>query len=431
MLKSLKLYLWKLVNNLSYASQYRCTKCNQTYSIKDQILVCPLCKDKGILDIEYDYTKIKKIMNNDYFTNNKELSIWRYLPLLPVDEKFTKNTLRVGWTPLYTSQSLKDEFNVKALYFKDEGLNPTQSLKDRASVIACVKALENNLEIISCSSTGNAASSLAGNASKLGLKTVIFVPKRAPIGKLTQLMVFGSKLIKVNGDYKEAYKLSKEAIDHYGWYNRNAAINPNLVEGKKTVALEIAEQVNFKVPDWVVTSVGDGCTIAGVYKGFYDLLQLGFIDKMPKLLGVQSEGCSPFYDAFHEDRPIEETDENTIADSIAVGIPRNPIKGIQAVKKTNGTYVKVSDEEIMDSMKLLGKKEGIFAEPAAAASLAGFIKARKKDIIKKDDSIAVIITGNGLKDTKNALKVIKEPVLLDANLKDLIHYIERGEDKNE
>jgi threonine synthase len=417
------------VSNLSFATQYRCTKCNKTYSIKEDILVCPECLDDGILDIEYDYNKIKKIMDNDYFKNNKELSIWRYLPLLPVEETYTKNTLRVGWTPLYNSQTLRDEFNVKALYFKDEGLNPTQSLKDRASVIACVKALEKKQKIISCSSTGNAASSLAGNAAKLGLETVIFVPKRAPIGKLTQLMVFGSTLIKVNGDYKAAYNLSKEAIDHYGWYNRNAAINPNLVEGKKTVALEIAEQLNFKVPDWVVTSVGDGCTIGGVYKGFYDLQQLGLIEHLPKILGVQSEGCSPFYDAFYENRALEETDENTIADSIAVGIPRNPIKGIQAVKKTDGTYVKVSDNEIMDSMKLLGEKEGIFAEPAAAACLAGFIKARRKNIINKDDSIAVIITGNGLKDTKNALKVIGEPILLDANLKDLIQYIERGDKK--
>ena len=419
------------MNNLNFTSQYRCTKCHQTYSINEDILVCPNCLDEGILDIEYDYRKIKKVMDKNYFSNNHELSIWRYLPLLPVDEKYTKDTLRVGWTPLYRSHNLKKKYNVKALYFKDEGLNPTQSLKDRASVIACVKALEKNQEIISCSSTGNAASSLAGNASKLGLKTVIFVPKRAPIGKLTQLMVFGSKLIKVDGDYKAAYNLSKSAIDHYGWYNRNAAINPNLVEGKKTVALEIAEQLNFKVPDWVVTSVGDGCTIAGVYKGFYDLYKLELIDKIPKLLGVQSEGCSPFYDAFHEDRPLEETDENTIADSIAVGIPRNPIKGIQAVKKSKGTYVKVSDKEIMDSMKILGENEGMFAEPAAAACLAGFINARKENIINKDNSVAVIITGNGLKDTKNALKVIGEPILLDANLKDLIQYIERGEDKNE
>ncbi|MCF7923968.1 MAG: threonine synthase [Candidatus Izimaplasma sp.] len=416
---------------MSYKTSYRCTKCNEVYSTKKELLTCPKCKDLGILDIEYDYEKIKKVMNKDYFKNNQDLSIWRYLPLLPVEEKYTKNTLRVGWTPLYPSNHLKEMFKCKEIYLKDEGLNPTQSLKDRASVIACVKALELNKEVISCSSTGNAASSLAGNAARLGLKTVIFVPKRAPIGKLSQLLAFGSNLIKVNDDYKGAYNLSKAAIDHYNWYNRNAAINPNLVEGKKTVALEIAEQLNFKPTDWVVISVGDGCSIGGVYKGFYDLLKLELIKNIPKIIGVQSEGCSPFYDAFHGNKELEETDENTIADSIAVGIPRNPIKGLEAVKKSNGTYIKVSDKKIMEAMLLLGKNEGIFAEPAAAASLAGFIQAREKNIIKENDTVTVIVTGNGLKDTKNALKVVKEPILLDANLKDLIDYIEERGITNE
>ncbi|MFW5889245.1 MAG: threonine synthase [Bacillota bacterium] len=410
---------------MSYKKSYRCTKCNEKFSVDNELLVCPNCLEKGILDIEYDYDKIKKVMDKAYFRNNQDYSIWRYLPLLPVEETYIKNTLQVGWTPLYSSNHLKEKYNCKELLLKDEGLNPTQSLKDRASVIACVKALELNKKVISCSSTGNAASSLAGNAARLGLKTVIFVPKRAPLGKLSQLLAFDSNLIKVNGDYKAAYNLSKAAIEHYGWYNRNAAINPNLIEGKKTVALEIAEQTNFKLTNWVVVSVGDGCTIGGVYKGFYDLFKLNLIDKIPKIIGVQSAGCSPFYDAFHNDIDLVETEEDTIADSIAVGIPRNPIKGLEAVKKSNGTYIKVSDKKIMEAMLILGKNEGIFAEPAAAASLAGFIQARETNIIKENDTVTVIITGNGLKDTKNILKVVKEPILLDSNLEDLIHYIEK------
>lgn len=415
---------------MTYITQYRCTKCHQAIAYDPHINVCPDCKDKGILDIEYDYKKIKNLFTKTYLRGNTYRSIWRYLPLLPIKDQYIDQSLNVGWTPLYESQHLKDQFDLKALYIKDDGLNPTQSLKDRASVIACVKALELGHQTIACSSTGNAASSLAGNAARMGLKTVIFVPKRAPIGKLSQLMIFGSNLIKVNGDYKKTYDLSKAAIEHYGWYNRNAAINPHLVEGKKTVALEIAEQLNFKPTDWVITSVGDGCTIAGVYKGFYDLKALGFIDEIPKIMGVQSEGCSPFYDAFHENRPIEETDENTIADSIAVGIPRNPIKGLNAVKNSRGTYVKVSDQSILSAMKYLGQTEGVFAEPAAAASLAGLIKARDKNIIKANDSVTIIITGNGLKDIKNAQNAVKEPRLLDAKLEDLIEYIERG-DNNE
>jgi threonine synthase len=413
---------------MNYVKGYQCTICHKHFDAEHEMLTCPVCGELGILDIEYDYEKIKRIVDKDFFLNNKEYSIWRYMPLLPVDESFTKNTLKVGWTPLYRSINLARKYGIENLYFKDDGLNPTQSLKDRASVIACVKALEQGYETISCSSTGNAASSLAGNAAKLGLKTVIFVPKRAPIGKLTQLMMFGSTLIKVDGDYKAAFKLSKMAIDHYKWYNRNAAINPNMIEGKKTVALEIAEQLDFNPTDWVVVSVGDGCTIGGVYKGFYDLKQLGLIDRIPKILGVQSTGCDPFYKAFHENKKVMEADENTIADSIAVGIPRNPVKGINAVKKSNGDYVEVSDDLILQAMKILGENEGIFAEPAASASLAGMIQAKEKGIIKDKESVTVIVTGNGLKDPKNAAKAISEPITLKPNLEDLIKYIETREE---
>lgn len=412
---------------MTYINQYRCTKCGSEFPYDENLYVCPLCKEQGILDIEYDYQGIKKVFGRESLLNNHDYSIWRYLPLLPVENTFIKDTLRVGWTPLNRGHQLEKKYGIKNIYLKDEGLNPTQSLKDRASVIACIKAMEMGKEIVSCSSTGNAASSLAGNAAKLGLKTVIFVPKRAPIGKLTQLMIFGSKLIKVNGDYKKTYQLSKEAINHYGWYNRNAAINPHLVEGKKTVALEIAEQLDFKPTDWVIASVGDGCTVGGVYKGFYDLKQLELIDKIPKILGVQSSGCSPFYDAYHEKRDLVETEENTIADSIAVGIPRNSIKGMQAIMKSQGAFVKVTDEAILNAMVELGHLEGVFAEPAAAASLAGMVQAIKENIIHMEDTITIIVTGNGLKDTKNALKKVQDPVLLDANLNDLINYLERGE----
>ncbi len=410
---------------------FECTICHKKYDKELELLTCPECGEKGILEIVFDYDKIKKEVNYDYFKNNKNYSIWRYLPFLTVDEEHTSKTLKVGWTPLYKSENLSKKYQTENLYFKDDGLNPTQSLKDRASVIACMKAKELGYDTIACSSTGNAASSLAGNAAKLGLKTVIFVPKRAPLGKLLQLKLYGADLIKVDGDYKNTFNLSKAAINHYKWYNRNAAINPHLVEGKKTVALEIAEQLNFHVTDWVIVSVGDGCTIAGVYKGFYDLLKVGLISNIPKILGVQSEGCSPFYDAFHNNRNLEEVEENTIADSIAVGIPRNPIKGMNAVKKSNGTFVKVTDDAIVNAMKILAKNEGIFAEPAAAASLAGFIKAREEKIIKNQESVTVIITGNGLKDQKTALNAISNWVTLKPELIAVIKHREEQEgDKN-
>ncbi len=408
---------------MKYVKNFECTVCHKIYDKNELIYTCKECGEKGILDINYDYDEIKKIVNKAYFKNNTDFTMWRYKDLMSIKDTDFSKSLKVGWTPLYESNILKEELGLKALYIKDEGLNPTASLKDRASAVAVVKAMEENAEVISCSSTGNAASSLAGNAARMGLKTVIFVPKRAPQGKLAQLLVYGAKVISVDGDYKDTFKLSKDAINHFGWYNRNAAINPHLVEGKKTVALEIAEQLDFNITDWVSVSVGDGCTIGGVYKGFFDLFSIGLIDKIPKILGVQSDGCSPFYTAFAEGCPLVEADENTIADSIAVGIPRNPVKAQNAVSKSGGTWITVSDKEILKAMKNLGSKEGIFGEPAGVAGFAGVINALQQGIIKNTDSVTVIVTGNGLKDTVNALKAVGKPIILKPDLHELIKYL--------
>ncbi len=394
---------------MSYVNGLKCTLCGKEYEESKELLTCSACGEKGVLDVLYDYEQIKKVFKKENLAH-AEQSIWRYKELLPVEEKYLGGTLKVGMTPLYKSNRLAKKLGLKDLYIKDDGLNPTASLKDRASVIAVVKALELGVDTIACSSTGNAASSLAGNAAKVGLKTVIFVPERAPIGKLTQLLVYGAKVVSVIGDYKATFNLSKAAIDHFGWYNRNAAINPYLVEGKKTVAYEIAEQLDFEMPDWVVISVGDGCTIGGVYKGFYDLIQIGFIDKIPKILGVQSSGCSPICDAFHGDFVVRPKEENTIADSISVGVPRNPVKALNACKYSKGTYITVSDEQILEAIAILGKYEGIFGEPAGVTATAGIVEALEKGIIKPDEKVVSVVTGNGLKDTVNGRKAAGEPL---------------------
>lgn len=412
----------------AFVKQYRCTLCNQIFSPETIEYTCPNCGEKGILDVEYDYEAMKKIVTRSYFKDNHDYSMWRYAPMMTIDTTHIRDMLKIGWTPLYQSNQIAKKIGLKSLYIKDEGLNPSASLKDRASGVAVLKAIEEKATIISCSSTGNAASSLAASAARMGLKTVIFVPKRAPIGKLTQLMIYGSNLICVDGDYKSAFNLSKEAIDHYGWYNRNAAINPHLVEGKKTVALEIAEQLDFRLTDWVAVSVGDGCTIAGVYKGFYDLVQLGLISKIPKLLGVQSSGCSPFVKAARLNKPLEEAEELTIADSISVGIPRNPVKAMRAVKDSKGAWIEVSDSHILRSMKMLGSLEGIFGEPAGVTALSGVEQALVDQIIKHDETVTVIMTGNGLKDPNNAQKAIDQIVILQPKLTSLISYLkEKGD----
>ncbi len=384
-----------------------CTTCGKFYSSLPQGMICEDCTQQGILDVVYDYQAIAKEFHPTTLRLNPDSSMWRYLSLLPVKEK-PKQGLHVGGTPLYSSQAFASQVGLKSLYIKDDGLNPTGSLKDRASIVACVKAIEEGKTILCCSSTGNAASSLAGNAAKLGLQTVIFVPKRIPIGKRTQLQLFGSHVIVVDGDYKAAFQCSKQAIETFGFYNRNAAINPFLVEGKKTVALEIAEQMQFQNIDWVVVSVGDGCTIAGVYKGFYDLFQLGLIKSIPKLLGVQASGCRPFVDAWEHQRDVQESEEQTLADSIAVGIPRNPKKAIRAIQESKGCFVSVSDEAILSTMAFLGKTEGLFVEPASAAGFAGLIEAFQKGIIRSEETVVVINTGNGLKDIENAKKAVSE-----------------------
>ena len=412
---------------MSFVKDFRCTLCHQSFAPDNHLLTCPSCGEKGILEIEYDYEAMKKTVNRDYFKNNPDYSMWRYAPMMTIPPTHISEMLRVGWTPLYRSYRLGKQLGIKELYIKDEGLNPSGSTKDRASGVAVLKAIEAGKKTVSCSSTGNAASSLACQAAHMGLDAVIFVPKRAPIGKLTQLSIYGSTLICVDGDYKDTYNLSRDAIAEHGWYNRNAAINPHLVEGKKTVALEIAEQLDFAPTDWVAISVGDGCSVAGVYKGFYDMMQLGLIAKIPRLLGVQSEGCCPFVTAYKTQKPLAEADENTIADSISVGIPRNPVKAQNAIAKSNGVWIAVSDEDILKSMAKLGRMEGIFGEPAGVTALAGIEKAIAQGIIKPNETVTMIMTGNGLKDPVNAQKAISPPVILKPNIEILNRYLkEKG-----
>jgi threonine synthase len=401
----------------------RCVKCGKEYEATPNL---ENCSCGGILDIIYDYDYIKTKLTKEVLRQRTDYSMWRYREVLPVNED-TKNTpLRVGWSPLYETQRLADMLGIKKLFVKDDGLNPTSSLKDRASAIAVAKAIEAGAEVIACSSTGNAASSLAGNAAAAGLKTYIFVPSRAPKGKIAQLMTFGANVISVDGSYEDTFRISAEAITKWGWYNRNAAINPYLSEGKKTVALEIGEQLNWECPDYVALSVGDGCTIAGVWKGFKDLYALGLFDRLPKLISVQAEGCCPINRAVSENKPWYPMEENTLADSIAVGVPRNPDKAINAIIESNGIVINVSDEEIMAAQKLLGKTCGVFGEPAGVTGTAGLKKVCEAGLIPKDSTVVSIVTGNGLKDVDNTIKATKAPLLVKPEMSALLEAFEKA-----
>jgi threonine synthase len=394
---------------MSNVTGLRCVHCARTYSAEDVEYFCPVCGyNDGILDVLYDYESVKRELNAAGLAENSDLSIWRYLPLLPVNDRTLIPHLQVGWTPLYDAPRLANELGVARCWVKDEGRNPTASFKDRASAMGVVKALEKKATRITCASTGNAASSLAGFSAAAGIAATIFVPARAPEAKVAQLLVFGAQVFSVQGTYDQAWELCMQASAEFGWYNRNCAINPYLIEGKKTVSLELAEQfmrlTPGSFPDWVVVSVGDGCTIGGVWKGLREMHPLGLIPRLPRILGVQADGCKPFLTAWRDKSNLVPCDANTLADSIAVGHPRNFSKGMSAVTESGGAFISVTDDEILQSIPMLAQKAGVFGEPAGVAGVAGVRRAVDSGVIHRSESVAIVMTGNGLKDIQSAIR---------------------------
>lgn len=388
----------------------KCVLCGREYEPTVERYICDVCGLDGTLDVHYDMASAKKKVTRKNLAEDRDMTLWRYRDIMPVIDSKNIPILSVGGTPLYKNKKLASEYSVKELYIKDDGRNPTASLKDRASAVGVAKALDFRQTIVACASTGNAASSLSGFAAVTGLKSYIFVPEKAPAAKVTQLLVYGANVVLVEGSYADAFTLATAAIEKFGWYNRNCAINPYLIEGKKTCAMEIAEQMNWDVPDMVFISVGDGCCISGLYKGFKDLLELGIIERIPKIVGVQAEGSSPIFDAVKSgaERVVFGPAE-TIADSISVGAPRNWAKALRAIRATEGTAVSVTDTEIITAMPELARASGVFGEPAGVTGFAGFCKMAKSGRIKEDESVVVVVTGNGLKDIDSAKKSVGIP----------------------
>lgn len=391
----------------------KCMACGKEFPDAPDRYVCDVCGIDGILDVVYDYKSIK--ISREEIAASKNYSLWRYRKMLPVADSTQIAPLQVGWTPLYRASTVEKQLGLNNVYIKDDGRNPTASLKDRASAVGIAKAREAGATTICAASTGNAASSLAGFAASAGLKTVIFVPKRAPKAKVTQLLVYGAKTVIVDDSYDRAFELSVEITKKFGFYNRNCAYNPFLVEGKKTVAYEIWEQMGFEVPDRVYVSIGDGCITSGIYKGFYDLMQLGLSDRLPRIIGVQAAGCNPVEVAMKTGEFVAQQG-NTIADSIAVGIPRNRLKAMRALKESNGDCISVTDDEIKSALLEMPRSTGVFGEPAGVTAFAGFKKHAVIGNIKADEKVVVLITGNGLKDIESAISVctLPQPVAPDS-----------------
>jgi threonine synthase len=407
---------------------YRCSLCNTEYLPGQVTYTCP--SDGGNLDVVLDYETIRQKYQPEDVTSRSEESLWRYLPLLPLsDPGGLGSPLRAaGWTPVYSLERLVAPLGLQHAWLKDESRNPTASFKDRASAIVVARANEEGAEVIVTASTGNAGAALAGMAAATGQKAVIFAPRSAPPAKVAQLLIFNANVILVDGTYDQAFDLSIEASAEFNWYCRNTGYNPFTAEGKKTAALEIwdwhqrleglAEKCDA-VEETLLTilvSVGDGNIISGLHKGFKDLMALGWMNRMPRIIGVQAEGSAAIANAFHSGgEKIIPVQANTIADSISVDLPRDGVRAVRAARETGGTYVTVTDKEILAGMADLGKV-GIFAEPAGATAYAGLGKVFSQGLVEACDPILVINTGSGLKDVRAAMQAVKEAPIIEHSL---------------
>ena len=400
-----------------------CVICDKTYPADYAGYVCPDHGNEGILDVRYDYNKIGETFTKESLAADPDRTMWRYKPLLPVSPDAVVPPLTVGGTPMYDATPLAEQLGVAKVWVKDEGREPTASLKDRASAMAVVKAQEQGAEVITTASTGNAAAALAGISASVGQKNVIFVPASAPEAKIAQLLAYGSTVALVNGNYGDAFDLCMEASAEYGWYNRNTGYNPFMTEGKKTAGLEILEDLDWVAPDAIFVSVGDGSIIGGIHKAMKDAIALGWIDRMPHIFGIQAEGSDYLVQAFESGEdvltkpPIAAT---TAADSISADLPRDRIKAMAAVTETDGAYLRVSDEEILAAIPMLARGSGVFAEPAGAAPLAGLVAAVDLGLVGETDHVVLLATGSGLKDVASAMKSVAaigtEPMRIDPSL---------------
>ena len=391
---------------------YNCYSCNSNYSAKqiegNFVYLCPKCGTaekqkplKGILLPEYDYDYIKTEISRENFLKLVPGKFWLYPNLGPIYfDKINRQILDRLILP--ADNLLNYKINSKEFFVLDETRNPTLSYKDRASNLVALKAIELGIKEIAAASTGNAGSSLAGICARLGLKSHIYVPKNIPEAKRIQIEAYGADLVVVDGDYDSAFDKCLEDSIKNGWYNRNTAYNPLTIEGKKSAAFDIFIQTKGKIPEVIFIPAGDGVIISGIYKGFTELLKLGWIEKLPKLILIQSENGDAIV-RFIEKGVFEYYPADTIADSISAGAPRNLYMAAEAVKQTNGMAISISDTDILQAQKKFIRKTGILCEPSSAAAYAAF-KELKDDEIVRNKSVLLLITGNGLKDIKNLVK---------------------------
>ena len=409
-----------------------CVVCGTSYPPESSLYVCPNHGNEGILDVAYDYEQVARALSKESLASNRDHTMWRYRAMLPISDDASVPPLTVGGTPMYDAPVLASALGIGRVWVKDEGRQPTASLKDRASAMAIVKAQEQDAEVVTTASTGNAAAALAGLSASVGQKNVIFVPASAPQAKIAQLLAYGSTVALVDGSYGDAFDLCMEAAQEYGWYNRNTGYNPYMTEGKKTAGLEILEDLSWSPPDAIFVSVGDGSIIGGVHKAIKDALAMGWIERAPRIYGIQAAGSDYLVQAFESGEDVltkAPIAADTVADSISADLPRDRIKAMAAVVDTGGAYLRVDDDAILGAIPTLARGSGVFAEPAAAAAYAGLVAAVEQKLIGADESAVVLATGSGLKDVSSAMKAVAaigtEPMRVQPNLDSLKAALQR------
>jgi len=404
---------------------YSCINCDKVFRSAEVQYLCPVCghsneptaPPKGVLKVLYPYRELAS--EGMRFSDLKHRD---FLDILPIASTDSLPPLKVGHTPLYKIRTIRKETIPFELYLKDDSQNPTYSFKDRASALVSAYAKEHERDTIVAASTGNAGSSLAGICASQGQKAFVIVPESAPMAKLTQIVMYGATLIPVKGTYDDAFDLSVAATREMDWYNRNTAFNPLTIEGKKSVAFELFEELGQVVPDTIFVPVGDGVIISGVYKGFEDLLKLDIIDHMPVVVAVQAEGSANLVNNLngHE---FESEASSTIADSISVDIPRNYYMARRFLEEYNGEWLTVTDEEILKASAALSRETGLFSEPAAAAAMAGLLSYHDQELISPGTKNVVLLTGSGLKDLAAVRSPLDMPEAIYPDLNQLIKLL--------
>jgi threonine synthase len=405
-------------------SYFQCSECGQCFEPDQVTYNCLTCG--GNLDAHFSFESNPAELDRSAILRSDEASIWRYAPLLAVpDPGFDRTPLhQVGFTPVYQPESLRKSLGLQELWIKDESRNPSASFKDRASAMVVARAIEANIQTIIAASTGNAGAAMACMAASVGKKAIIIAPRTAPPAKVAQLLTFGAHVVLVDGSYDQAFDLSIEASHELGWYNRNTGYNPYTVEGKKTAGLEIWEQVLQKRGQTaqnltIFIPVGDGNILSGVAKGFVDLLALGWIERLPKLVGVQAEGSAAIYNAYKAGKDvIDPVSAKTVADSISVDLPRDGLRALKRVRQSGAYFLTVSDQEILQAIPTLGKA-GLFVEPAAAAAFAGLQAAIRQGLHNPEEPALVLCTGSGLKDVNAAMRAVEPAPIIEPTLKEL------------